>query len=154
MIGTIRDHEDYETATDRDYVVGDRYDADKAEVIRDRHYKNDAVHTKWLLPLLLIPLLAFGLWGGSRLIQTENSSNASNNTAASSTNTTNTREYNAASGVGGGPVTSVTPTPQDQSTSQTTQPSENSPQAGIGGSGSDTSSPTVPTQPPSTGHGE
>lgn len=122
------------------YRAGDRYDADKGHVVRER---NDHVSGKWLLPLLIIPLIALGLWAGNNYLH----SNQPNPTTTAQSN-----QYKAAPGVGGGPADGApSPTYSVQSSNHTTN-NTSLPQAGVGGSGAD-SSTTVPMTAPNTGHG-
>ena len=121
------EHTDY---SNNNYHSGDRYDVDYARVVSKR---GKAEESKWLLPLLLMPLLALGFWAGVKFVEN------SGGTDLAATN----QNYKAAAGIGGGPGVTVTPT-------------STLPQAGIGGSGSDASlkgTTAVPTSVPSTGHG-
>ncbi|CAN5125133.1 hypothetical protein BH09PAT1_BH09PAT1_5270 [soil metagenome] len=123
--------------SNENYRAGDRYDVDNARVVPNQSRKSGG---KWLLPLLIIPLLALA---GSNFLGNTNHPVNSSATAQFNQNIPQV-------GIGGGPEI-PTPTISIYLSNQTDQ---NIPQAGIGGRGADTNGSTAaPSSAPSTGRG-
>lgn len=135
----------------------DYYADNDGKVYRSNDFRK-SFSPMWLLPILLIPL-ALLVWGGSKLLDKENSNAGTLAKIASPTpaNIT-TKSPGLKVGVGGGPndLTSTpaakataTPTPKNSISAKKIMPTPKKAQVGVGGGPEDPSVPSIP----STGHG-